>query len=122
MAEKEATFIRKLRKWRGDARLYKLNPPIPNIEIWAWNASDDQEDYEYLIISRVSVYEMLGGTNLYLSNRKAEVEDEREPFKSGCSGDNETILRKLGYELVKAPKVKVAKNAEQVVRAVRLED
>src|SRR5271157_5131443 len=54
VAEKEATFIRKLKKWRGDARLYKLNPPLPVSDVWAWNDDEELRAYEYIVVSSVS--------------------------------------------------------------------
>lgn len=116
----KATEVRKLRKWRGDARLYKLDPPIPFDKVWVWGGDEEyKHDYEYIVISGVPA-RWTRSIAVYLSDKRATVIDERDPYKECHDKTNVEILAQLGYELVKTEKVKTV--VAKPVRYLRLED
>ena len=84
----KATFIKQLKKgFRGDARLYKLNPPFEN-------------NIKYVVVSAtIPIY---GGPETYIfeANREGKVRNWGE-LKGSFKGDLDhgRALRGMGYEV-----------------------
>lgn len=99
MAEKKATFVRKLTDFTGDARLYKVDPPIEQKD-WEGNV---EATHEYVIASATNV--MFSGPETYLfpANEAGEVIDWGELDGSYRGGfDHEAALTGAGYEVAPA--------------------
>jgi hypothetical protein len=91
---KTATFVRNLTGYTGDAKLYKLDPPIEQR-----NRGDDVEaTHEYVVVSATSV--MFSGPETYIfpGTADGEVADWGEldgSFRGGL--DHEAALVGAGY-------------------------
>ncbi len=82
-----ATFIKSLPEWRGDARLYKLDPPM----------EDDGRKHEHVVVSAVSVF---GEPETYIfpANQDGAVTDFGElPGSEKGSLNHESALSRAGY-------------------------
>lgn len=112
-----AIEVKKLKKWRGDARLYKLNPPI-NFVANVWDFEPPAEQREYIVISRIANRWEKNDVAIYISDKKAYVENERDAYLTSNQKTNVAILERMGYTLVKEQKVQPVK----VIRAIRLVD
>lgn len=116
---KEAILVRKLKKWRGDARLYKLTPALAENVTQFWFEEEHETDtVEYIVISQAESDHRGSETRIYFSDKNGNVE-ERNPIKN-MRGSREQALQSLGYKLVVAPKVQ--KKVTEVKRVIRLED
>ena len=119
----EATLVRKLKKWRGDARLYKIDPPFET-NFHPWNdTSNGNMPFEYIIISSVSGYGARNYTEVFGTTKSANVE-VLDKLYTYTEKDHEKVLRKMGYDLVgPEPKARIKKVAEvKQTRYLRLED
>ena len=90
-----ATLVRKLDGFTGDARLYRVDPPLAD-EPW-----DDEEPtkYEYVIVSAAMA--MFSGPETYIfgADENGEVVDWGElpgSFRGGL--DHAAALKGAGYE------------------------
>jgi hypothetical protein len=89
-----ATFIRDISGWTGDARLYRLDPPL---------ADYDGRTWEYVIASATDV--LLSGPETYIfpsdgPDAKVQPADRGEmpgSFKGAL--DHSAALRLAGYEV-----------------------
>ena len=92
---KTATFIKQLDGFNGDARLFKLNPPI-NESYW----DEVPKSHEYVIVSAVRA--MFSGPETYIfpANENGEVTSFGElpgSFRGGL--DHEEALNNAGYDV-----------------------
>lgn len=97
MAEsKTATFIGPAPgDWKGDARLYRLDPPIP------WEGIDDEAgDAEHVIVSAADAFGMGLETFIFPANKDGELLDWGElPGSFKGASDHERALGGAGYEV-----------------------
>lgn len=90
-----ATFIKKLDGFRGDARLYRCDPPMPANEY-----SDDKTPHEYVIVSASNI---LGPeTYIFPASPEGEIANWSE-LKGSFQGDRNHMvaLALAGYEVAK---------------------
>jgi hypothetical protein len=89
----KATELRKLTKWNGDARLFRLQPPI---------TTEDGES-EFVVVS-ASIAPYSGSeTYIFAANDKGEVLNWGEldgSFRGGL--DHERALESAGYAITEA--------------------
>lgn len=94
--KKTATFIRELgAEFRGDARLYKLDPPIEDSQ---W--SDGVSKYEYVIVSGVEAMFSGPETLIFPSDEQGNVVDWGDldgSFRGDI--DHERALNEAGYKV-----------------------
>jgi len=86
---KKAEFIKSLGgSWNGDARLYKLTPPL--------------DGAEYVVVSAVVPFFSGPETYIFPSNKKGEVESWMEEMEGSFRGalDHVEALGNAGYEVV----------------------
>jgi len=127
MPDKEAVEIRKLKKWRGDARLYRLNPPIEStFDPWFREGTDEADITEYIVISSVSSGWYRSETMVFASTKSGKTSDDTNPMEHALDvskeKNHEKVLKKMGYTLVSAqPKVKKVAEVKPT-RYLRLED
>lgn len=84
---KKATFIKQMQGFRGDARLYELNPPL--------------EGATHVVVSAVSSFMMEPETYIFRSDTEGEIQDWLEmegSFRGGM--DHQKALHNAGYEVV----------------------
>jgi hypothetical protein len=91
-----AKFVKKLDGWQGDARLYRLVPPVP---IVTWN-DEPNGAAEYVAVSANVV--MFSGAETYIFHADPDGEviswsDLPGSFRGGL--DHERALRQAGYVL-----------------------
>ena len=123
MPDKEAVEIRKLKKWRGDARLYRLNPPIEStFDPWFREGTDEADITEYIVISSVSSGWYRSETMVFASTKSGKASDDTHALFMSNEKNHEKVLKKMGYILVAAqPKVKKVAEVKPT-RYLRLED
>jgi len=121
MPDKEAIEIRKLKKWRGNARLYRLNTPLEH-PFDPWFSEDDPDSVEYIVISSVSIRESRNKTLVFASTKSGKASDDTHALFMSNEKNHEKVLKKMGYILVAAqPKVKKVAEVKPT-RYLRLED
>lgn len=89
-----ATFVRNLDGWRGDARLYRCEPPMQ------YGHDEEPKPAEYVIVS--GVFAMFSGPETYIfpATADGEVADWGELDGSFQGGINhEEALSGAGYEI-----------------------
>jgi len=86
---KIATFVKNLEGWRGDARLYRVDPPMNG---------DDGETFEYVIVSDVVAFDTNRPETLIFGCNKDEETDYCD-LKGSFRGDidHNQALRNAGY-------------------------
>jgi hypothetical protein len=96
---KQAVFVKNLEGWKGDAKLYKMLPPLVSTDY------DDKsvETHEFVIVS--AVVAMYSGPETYIfpATEEGEAKDYMElegSFRGGL--DHAEALRAAGYEVVNA--------------------
>jgi hypothetical protein len=94
--KKNATFIKSLDGFRGDARLYKLNPPLED----RGYSDDEIKKHEFVIVSAVNA--MFSGPETYIfpATSDGEVVDYGE-LDGSFKGDQDhaRALENAGYEV-----------------------
>lgn len=98
MSQMIATEIKRLTDYTGDARLFKLSPPLKTIE---WD-DDTEKEYEYVVVSATNA--MFSGPETYIfpANEEGEVVNWSEldgSYKGGL--DHVQALRGAGYEVAR---------------------
>jgi len=92
-----ATFIRHIKGWTGDARLYRLSEPLIKKSEYD---GDAEEKYDYVVVS--AVVAMFSGPETYIfgSDKEGEVESYHE-LKGSLRGklDHTVALAGAGYLL-----------------------
>lgn len=91
-----ATFIKDLSGFRGDAKLFRLFPPLED-KVW----DDEVTRHEYVVVS--GVYAMFSGPETYIFGSDAEGEVTNWGELTGSfrgSIDHETALRNAGYSTI----------------------
>lgn len=124
MPDKEAILIRKLKKWRGNACLYRLNPPFESDHNFRpWNSTEEEEVYEYIIVSSVQAKHFYKSeTMIFASTKSGKAPDDAHAFRTSKLKNHEKVLEQIGYTLVSAPpKVKKVAEVKQT-RYLRLDD
>ncbi|GAA4762320.1 hypothetical protein [Microbacterium gilvum] len=101
MAEekKVATLVRKLRgSWSGDARLYRLEPPLPAQD---WDGNETGGEYSQVIVSAVVVqYTGKPETYIFPATADGEIASWNElPGSFQGDLDHAAALRGAGYEV-----------------------
>ena len=97
----KATLIRdQLPNFTGDARLYRVEPPISLDNEWDEDASD--ETSEYVVVS--AVVAMFSGPETYIfpadaDGRVTDWGELRGSFRGAL--DHEAALLRAGYEIVR---------------------
>ena len=93
---KKAIFIKKLKGYRGDARLYKLSTPIKE------DAYGDERNANYVVVSGVLAYDTgIEETYIFESDIEGNIKDYAEldgSFKGSI--DHEKALNNAGYKLI----------------------
>ena len=92
----KAMLVRKLqsRDWAGDARLYRLEPPLRD------ERSHEHSIYEYVVVSAVTVAYSGPETYVFGVNEQGEVLNRIEQEGSYRGGlDHAEALRRAGYEV-----------------------
>lgn len=97
-----ATEMNKLDGFTGDARLYRLDPPVET-ERHSWTTEADVKHYEYVIVSAVNV--MFSGPETYIfgADSKGEIQSWSD-LNGSFQGDLDHVraLKGAGYEVVTA--------------------
>jgi hypothetical protein len=91
-----ATFIKRIPGWRGEARLYRLDPPIVDRD-WDDNPSDE---YEYVIVSAAVADYSGPETYIFPATEDGEAIDMGElpgSYRGGLS--HAEALDNAGYEV-----------------------
>lgn len=91
----KATLVKQLDGFTGDARLYKLTPPL-EYEVYG----DDAKSTEYVVASATNVMFSGPETYLFAASPDGEILDWLElpgSFRGGL--DHERALRNAGYSL-----------------------
>ena len=91
---KTATFIKKLKGWRGDARLYKLSEPME----YGMIGKDGDYKTEWVIVSAVIVPFSGAETYIFPSDEDGNAINYLEingSYRGGLS--HETALQNAGY-------------------------
>lgn len=88
-----ATYIKTLDGWRGEARLYKVDPPM------AYGWGDDEGTTEYVVVSAV-VVPYIGGAETYIFPAREdgsviEYGEMEGSFRGAL--DHEQALENAGY-------------------------
>lgn len=97
-----ATFVKDLEGWRGDASLFRLNPPL----------SDEPYDedvipthYEYVIVSGVDALFTGPETYIFPADSNGDAVSMLElPGSFRGAIDQEQALHGAGYEIINYPK------------------
>jgi hypothetical protein len=101
MTTKTAVLVRKLTDFRGDARLFRVDPPMPEVET-DWDTGTGRVIYhEYVVVS--AVVAMFSGPETYIfpATPDGEVVNFLELDGSYRGGLNhETALNNAGYAVV----------------------
>jgi hypothetical protein len=90
----KATFVRQVNGFTGEARLYRLDPPLSG------DYSDEQHSYEYVIVSATVV--LFSGPETYIfPATEAGVITSWGELPGSFQGalDHEAALARAGYEL-----------------------
>lgn len=95
----QAVFMKNLESWNGDAKLYKMLPPMVATDY------DDKtvETHEFVIVSAVDA--MFSGPETYIfsATENGEAKNYTELYGSFRGGkDHSEALRRAGYEAVDA--------------------
>jgi hypothetical protein len=97
--EKQAVFVKNLKSWKGDAKLYKLLPPLVETEY----DGKTVETHEFVVVSAVNA--MFSGPETYIfpANEDGTVKNYGE-LEGSFHGelDHAEALRGAGYEVVNA--------------------
>lgn len=89
--KKVATEVRRLNGWKGDARLYRLSPPIEG---------DEDQHYHHLIVSAAVTPDHGPETFIFAADAAGEVLDWCElPGSFRGSLDHEAALSGAGYDI-----------------------
>lgn len=94
----QATFIRGLSGFRGDARLYHVEPPVKWVKGYDADWNPVYCDTEYVIVSAVTVEYSGPETYIFPANQKGKVsswEELRGSYRGGL--DHAEALRRAGY-------------------------
>jgi hypothetical protein len=95
---KTATFIRRLEGFQGDARLYRVDPPVERID---WSSGEEKQTlHDYVVVS--AVVAMFSGPETYIfpASADGEVVDWLElngSFRGGL--DHGSALGQAGYAI-----------------------
>jgi hypothetical protein len=94
----QATLIRELSGFTGHAALYRLDPPITEVD---WDGDETGKEFEYVVVSAANV--MFSGPETYIfpSDESGEVVGWGElegSYRGGLS--HSTALAGAGYSLV----------------------
>jgi hypothetical protein len=95
---KRARYVRSL-EWRGDARLYKLSPPM-RADMYGEDSDEVTADYDYVVVSAVDASYSGPETYIFGSNKDGECPSMLElpgSFKGGK--DHALALARAGYAL-----------------------
>lgn len=90
---KTATFVRVLKTWRGDARLYRVEPPMP------WSEGSEKGGVTFYIAVSVAVVSPTGReTYVFPMDSSGEPLSWQE-LPGSCRGEvsHVEMLRYLGY-------------------------
>lgn len=102
---KVATFVRVVPGFIGDARLYRLNPPMPTYDPDnEWETPS--EPAEYVVVSGTVVMYSGRETYIFAANADGRIVDWSEldgSFRGGI--DHERALRGAGYTVVQAAEI-----------------
>jgi hypothetical protein len=86
-----ATFLRSIKGWKGDARLYELSEP---------GVTDDGEQYDHVIVSAIVADYTGPETYIFPAKADGEALDYIELPGSYRGGlDHESALTGAGYEV-----------------------
>lgn len=101
MTVKRAHLIAMLDGYAGDARLYKVVPPMPERPDWFEDEPSDPLTHEYIIVSRAVIEGLFGGPETYIFPADPttwQVKSFTE-MPGSLRGDftHEEVLGKLGY-------------------------
>jgi len=91
----QAIFIKNLEGWNGDARLYKLVPPMNHVSY-----DNVVETHEYVAVSAVTVPWSGSETYIFAADEHGHVENYVE-LEGSFNGDldHERALHGAGYEV-----------------------
>ncbi|MCK9597652.1 MAG: hypothetical protein M0R06_01350 [Sphaerochaeta sp.] len=98
---KTATFIKNLKGFQGEARLYKLSEPIEYD--YDWEAEKNTKKTEFVVVSAISAAFDTSRPETYIfpADESGEVLDWSELEGSYRGGTNHTrALKKGGWEVV----------------------
>jgi len=97
---KTATLLRHLDGWKGDARLYRLTPPLTEDRSWL---AEPDATHEYVIVSGVTAFGGGEETFIFPALKDGHVKSwgEVEGSFQG-SIDHAEALRGAGYEITEA--------------------
>lgn len=98
-----ATLVQKLDGFTGDARLYRLSPPLPTFDP-EWDVGDPSEPAEYVVVSGTVVPYSGAETYIFAADEAGRVLTWRElngSFRGGI--DHAGALRGAGYTITEAP-------------------
>lgn len=89
----EATFVEQLEGFAGDARLFRLYPPVK----WGW---DDDKKTEYVVVSAAITFDHGPETYIFPADENGNVVGWLELHGSFQGGlDHDKALRGAGYEV-----------------------
>src|SRR5690349_19484746 len=95
----KATLVRRINDWKGDARLYRVEPPL-RYDTWGDEDKDQEAATGYVIVSAADVPFSGPETYIFAASEAGDVLDWGEldgSFRGGL--DHREALSGAGYEI-----------------------
>lgn len=104
MPEKRAHLIAELDGYTGDARLYKVVPPLAGRPDYSDDEPSEPETHDYVIVSKTVVQGLFGGAETYIFAADPTTWKVKNFSKMPGSlrGDftHAEVLERLGYTII----------------------